>query len=84
MIEKFVRAELVDAQEITPEDLMAFYRDYEAARSSDQPLDEKDLVRQLRMEKSQDAYEGWIAALKNRYPVEIDKKAVAAFLEKKH
>ena len=82
VIKKFVQADLIDAQEITPDDVVAFYKEYEKTHPSGSPLAEKDLVRQLRMEKSQDAYGAWIGALKDRHPIEIDKKAVAAFLVK--
>lgn len=84
VIEKFVRADLIGAQEITPEDVMAFYQQYAGSSGSEAApqMDEKILVRQLRMEKSQASYDAWMSALKAAYPVEIDRKAVAAFLEK--
>jgi len=84
VIEKFIRSELVGAQEITPDDVMAFYQKHaESGNSaSSQSMDEQGLIRQLRMEKSQASYEDWITGLKIRYLVEINKEAVAAFLEK--
>ena len=86
VINKLVRQELINAQEITPEDMVAFYKQYQkqtgnsSAADAADDLDETTLVEQLRMEKSQASYADWIAGLKARYPVDINKKAVAGFL----
>ncbi|MDD9304645.1 MAG: hypothetical protein HUK40_20780 [Desulfobacter sp.] len=83
VIDKIVQLELVDVQEISPEDMVAFY-----SRIAGQPederhaLDEAGLVKQLRMEKSQAFYDEWISGLKIKYPVEINQKALAVFLMK--
>ena len=84
VIQKLIQQDLVDIQEITPEDMIAFYDSHKDPLADDGSstgtADEKGLVEQLRMEKSQDAFEPWIQGLKTAYPVEIDKEAVAAFL----
>ncbi len=90
VINKLVQQELIDAQEITPEDMVAFYNQYQkqkgsssAATETANPADDLDeiaLVEQLRMDKSQASYAEWISGLKARYPVNINKKAVAGFL----
>jgi hypothetical protein len=84
VIDKFIRSELIRAQEITPDDVMTFYQKHaEPANAAPSPaMDEQELIRQLRVEKSQAAYEDWMTALKKTYGVEINKEAVAAFLEK--
>lgn len=84
VIDKFIRSELIGAQEITPDDVMAFYQKHTESVNGEasQPMDEQGLIRQLRMEKSQASYEDWIASLKTKYLVEINKEAVAGFLEK--
>ena len=82
IVEKLVRSDLIGTQEITPEDMVEFYRQYEKQQEAGQPLDEAGLVNQLRLEKSQSSYDAWIAGLKQTHPVEIDKKAVSVFLEK--
>ena len=83
-INKLVRWDLIDAQEITPEDVMAFYEQYEKTKQistgETEPLAEATLVKQLRMEKSQASYDAWILVLKAQYPIQINKKAVADFL----
>ncbi len=85
VINKLVRQELINAQQITPEDMVAFYNQYQkqtgnsSAADAADDLDETTLVEQLRMEKSQASYADWIAGLKARYPVDINKKAVAGF-----
>lgn len=82
VINKLIQLDLVDKQEITPEDMIAFYKQLDSATDSEktEALDEAGLVEQLRMEKSQASYEDWIQGLKTAYPIEIDKKAVADFL----
>lgn len=84
IIDKLVRQDLIDAQEITAEDVMDFYKQYEKTKQGPtgetEPLDEATLVKQLRMEKSQVSYDAWILALKAQYPIQINKKVVADFL----
>lgn len=84
VIQAFVEGHLVRAQEITPEDMVAFYRQYlgqdgNGARTGSD-LDENRLVEMLRMEKSQVSYDQWISSLNRAYPVTIDKTVLAGFL----
>ena len=83
VINKLVRQELIDTQEITPDDMIGFYNQYQKKKGSSsdaaEGLDETTLVEQLRMEKSQATYGEWINGLKTRFPVEINKKALAVF-----
>lgn len=82
VISKLLEQELIGAQEITSEDVIAFYDRYARTGNQGNPkdLDEAGLVAQLRMEKSQASYETWMAGLKAKFPVEMNKKAIAAFL----
>ena len=84
VIDKFIRSELIGAQEITPDDVMAFYQKHADAAdpASSDSMDEQGLIRQLHMEKAQASYEDWMTTLKKTYLVEINKEAVSAFLEK--
>jgi len=82
VIDKLIQQELVEVQEITPEDMVEFYERLDRSKASEntETLDEAGLVEQLRLKKSQASYEQWIQGLKTAYPLEIDKKAVAFFL----
>jgi len=79
IIDKFIQQELKDKIEILPGDVVSFYN-----RHINQVIvsDEKKLLAHLRMEKSQESYDGWIMALKKRYPVDINKVALTKFLIK--
>lgn len=82
-IERFVRQDLEQAIEITPEDVVAFYdryRDKDGNIPEDSELrDEKKLLVRLRMEKSEKAYGKWIKDLSDQYPIEMNQKAIAGF-----
>jgi len=82
VIEKLIQQDLVAVQEITPEDMVDFYNRQDRSKDPEkkEALNEAALVEQLRREKSQASYDQWMQALKNKYPLEIDKKAVAGFL----
>jgi hypothetical protein len=77
MIEKFIQLELKDKIEITSDDVVSFYARHKGQESL---VDEKQLISQLRLEKSEQSYGEWIRGLKNRYPVEINQKALTVFL----
>ena len=85
VIQKLIRRELVAAQEINPRDMIAFYdrladQNSEQDNAASSAMNEQDLVKQLRLEKSQNAYEKWMQELKNQYPVQINQPGVTAFL----
>lgn len=85
VIQKLIRRELVAAQEINPRDMIAFHgRLADEAGDKDNAasnaMNEQDLVKQLRLEKSQDAFEKWMQGLKSQYPVQINQPGVRAFL----
>nr|WP_321400326.1 SurA N-terminal domain-containing protein [uncultured Desulfobacter sp.] len=90
VIQKLIMQDLVAAQQIHAEDMIAFY-DRLAGRNKSQDddstmddnstmVDENDLVLRLRIEKSQDAYGEWIQGLQASYPVHIDKLILSTFL----
>ncbi len=76
-IDKFIQIELKDKIEITADDVVSFYTRH---KSQESVADEKQLVSHLRLEKSEQSYGEWIAVLKSRYPVEVNKKALSLFL----
>ncbi len=85
VIQKLIMQDLVAAQEIHAEDMIAFYdRFAEQAKDQDndnsQVMDENALVLKLRMEKSQDVFGEWLQELQTSYPVEIDKPVLSTFL----
>ena len=103
LVQKVVQVHLVNAQVITPQDVVNFYGRYtsnieetghqtvpketsgsggdKTAHLPVSPgLDEAELVRQLRLEKSQTAYDRWIETLTSKYPVQVNKGALARFL----
>lgn len=81
VIEKFIDQDLVSAQEITPQEMVAFYRQIGAGgKNKGDPLDEAGLVRRLRMEKSQSAYDPWMQDLKSAAQPEINDRVLAAYL----
>ena len=83
-MDKFIQQALRDKIEILPEDVVSFYNWHVGQESEKEPsgvvTDENKLVLQLRLEKSQESYDGWITQLKKQYPVEINKKALTLFL----
>jgi len=79
VIDKFIQQELKDKVEILPEDVVSFYNRH---RLQEAVSDEKKLVSDLRLEKSQEFYDQWIMGLKKQYPSDINKKALARFLIK--
>ncbi|WDP88226.1 MAG: SurA N-terminal domain-containing protein [Desulfobacter sp.] len=82
VIKKLIDQELVAVQEITPEDMLSFYSQMAESTKGEntETVDEEGLVKQLRMEKSQAAFDQWIQDLKTANPPQINKKALAAFL----
>jgi hypothetical protein len=77
IIDKFIQQELKEKIEISPEDVVSFYNRH---LRQDAVSDEKKLVSHLRLEKSQEFYDEWVLELKNQYPVDINKTALARFL----
>jgi hypothetical protein len=77
IIDKFIQQELKDKIEISSEDVVSFYNRH---LRQDAVSDEKKLVSHLRLEKSQEFYDEWVLELKNQYPVDINKTALARFL----
>ncbi|MCG8619030.1 MAG: SurA N-terminal domain-containing protein [Desulfobacterales bacterium] len=82
ILQSVLKEQLIDNQEITPDDMIAFYNQYRkhAGNGKTTDIDESSLVEMLRLEKSQAAYDNWIASLKTVYPVTIDQTALAGFL----
>jgi hypothetical protein len=78
LMEKVIEEELNDSINITPEDILAYYEAHYHVKY-DFKEDSKNIneliVKQLRREKVENAYHSWIKALKNRFPVYINKAA---------
>ncbi len=81
IVSKFLDTTLVAAQEINAEDMIAFYDGTKNNTvKTDTDRDVAALIKQLRIEKSQAAYESWIAGLKRAIPPEINETALADFM----
>ncbi len=89
IIERVIQKELEDQIRISEQDMAAFMaqiqnapQDLEAepeAQEGQTPSDTA-IVNQLRRSKTETAYADWMAALKKRYPVEIDQTVLQAVL----
>ncbi|MCG8530327.1 MAG: SurA N-terminal domain-containing protein [Desulfovibrionales bacterium] len=83
IIEKLIQSELLGPIEISGDDIKKFFHKYLDGNkaSTDRFLkDEKKMVAQLRMEKSQEEYPEWMATLKEQIPFQIHKDVVTRFL----
>ncbi len=89
IIERVIQKELEDQIRISEQDMAQFMaqiqsepQDVEAdteAQEAQAPSD-KAIVNQLRRSKTETAYADWMAALKKRYPVEIDQAVLQTVL----
>jgi hypothetical protein len=77
---KVVKVELEDRISITPEDVAVYYKKHYSAANADSSsarahgdLNEI-IVKQLRRQKAEQAYNGWIEKLKENYALEINQK----------
>jgi len=79
LMEKVVAKELGEQIEITPEDISKYYEEHYKDDSLTSDLKEvsKDInvsiMKHLRMEKMEDAYNPWIKKLQKKYTIEINK-----------
>ena len=82
LMEKVITQELGDKVEITHDDISKYYEDHfkDDNTSPDVNAVSKDInniiIKILRKEKMEKAYALWIKELKNKYAVEINKKAL--------
>ncbi len=88
VIDRLIQTELKEKIQISPDELVSFYKKTEARQASEgkDGLEKKDngseLVARLRREKSQDHYNEWVQKLKQDHPATINKKEIAKFLIK--
>ncbi|MCP3874966.1 MAG: hypothetical protein GY699_17665 [Desulfobacteraceae bacterium] len=89
IMDKLIDQELKKKIEITPEDIVEFYKKYSVSdtQGPDKKVtgltnieDENQLVSRLRMQKTQENYDEWIKQLWNAYPVEINEDKLRFFL----
>jgi hypothetical protein len=89
IMEKLIDQELKARIEIKPQDIVEFYKTYDrsAGLTADEPTGneekvnyEQELVKQLRMQKTQQAYDSWLKELSENYPVEINNRELKTFL----
>lgn len=78
IMEKVVDQELKDQIVITPEEISRFYKDkYKAQNLDADDKDSKDIneaiIENLRRNKLEEAYQGWIKNLKANYTIDINK-----------
>ena len=88
IIEKLIDQELKEKIEITPRDIVEFYNNNfvtnqdlkDNSTVSNKIENERELVARLRIQKTQEKYNGWIQSLYNTYPVEINEDKLKSFL----
>ncbi len=79
LMEKVVAKELGEKIVISPEDIAAYYKKHYAGREKSAALtgDDTDIneiiVRHLRREKAEKAYQSWLKKLRDTYPVEVNE-----------
>jgi len=89
IMDKLIDIELRRKIEITSQDIVAFYKQYQETNVIDSKDNEsvlnsigneKELVSQLRMHKTQEKYDRWIQKLGQDFPVQINKEKLKTFL----
>jgi hypothetical protein len=88
IIQKLIDQELKQKIEINPVDIVEFYEQQklETRLSSEKNTvvnkinNEKELIKQLRIKKTQKSYNKWIQDIDQMYPVEINEKELKLFL----
>ena len=79
IIEKVIEEELKNRISITPEDISEFYQKNYAGKEEKSAQNEKTedinetIVKQLRRQKAEEAYNSWIEELKGQYKIEINR-----------
>jgi len=88
IIEKLINQEIKEKIEITPRDVVEFYNNnFETNQDLKDNTtvlnkieNERQLVKRLRMQITQEKYSGWIQNLYKAYPVEINEDKLKSFL----
>jgi len=88
IIEKLINQEVKEKIEITPRDVVEFYNNnFETNQDLKDNTtvlnkieNERQLVKRLRMQITQEKYSGWIQNLYKAYPVEINEDKLKSFL----
>lgn len=85
-MDRLIEQELRNKVEITPQDMVDFYTRAKAGQNTGATSamirieNEKELVKQLRQQKTQEQYDLWMRSLYSQYPVEINEKKLKQFL----
>ena len=84
LMEKMIQLKVDDGLEISAGDIQKFYLEQVAKAkgggAGEMIQDETLMIRQLKMEKRQLEYRRWLAELKQRTPVDINKTEITRFL----
>lgn len=89
IINKLIDQEIKNKVEITSDDLVEFYRKYNAEdkqdskkkqKESKKPIDENELVSVLRRQKTEEVYGKWLQDLEAKYPIEINMEKIKSLL----
>ena len=79
ILDKVIEAELTNQITITPEDISEYYqKNYENRDEESESVQKSEdineaIVKQLRRQKAEEAYNSWIEDLKAQYAIEINK-----------
>ncbi|MDY6903198.1 MAG: SurA N-terminal domain-containing protein [Thermodesulfobacteriota bacterium] len=81
LMEKVIEQELIDKVDVTAEEAREYYQQhYNKQQPEDAPVD-AGLMKQLRREKAQNAYPGWIKKVQHHYKVELNSEKWKLILE---
>lgn len=86
IIDRLIDQELRQKIEISSQDIIRFYNQIQADYTDEKPSminkieNEKELIKKLRMQKTQKQYDGWIQSLAGQYPVQINEENIKEFL----
>lgn len=79
LMEKVIAEELEGQIAITPDDISKYYEkngiDIESASDSEEDSQEVNIVKHIRREKVEEAYQPWIKKLQKAYTIEINRNA---------
>ncbi|MFO7750949.1 MAG: hypothetical protein R6V54_12740 [Desulfobacteraceae bacterium] len=80
-IDRLVEKELKQKIEITSDEISQYYDQQKSRDGQQTEMDEEELVAQLRREKAEKAWSGWVESLAGQYPVVVSRKRLERFLK---
>lgn len=81
LMEKVIDQELIDKVDIDPEEAKQYYHKHYSETRDGEAETDTGLMKQLRREKAQEAYPGWIKKIQHHYRVELNSEKWKLILE---